>query len=600
MREWIEKFKSHGLLKVIDEPVDIDQEMGYIAYVEVKKADSKALLFTHPIDKSGRHFAPVLMNTFGSSAACELIFGQDPEKIAAEIAALLKPEKPANFKEKIDFLRYLVSLRKVFTKRLNKKGICQEVAKFGDEIDLFSLPALKTWEFDGGQFITMGQVYTRSLDGKCQNLGMYRLQLHDKNHLGMHWQIHKDGANFFNEYKNAGQKMPVSVVIGGDPLYIWCGQAPLPKGIFELLLYGFIRKSPARLVKSLTNDIWIPHDGDFVIEGFVDTDKMALEGPFGDHTGFYTPIEPFPVMEVSAITHKSSPIFHATIVGKPPIEDKFMGKATERIFLPLFKTTAPDLIDYNMPENGCFHNLILAKFECKFPAHAKQLMHAFWGVGQMSFVKHAIFADENAPNLNEYAKFSEYVLNRISPKSLLISSGLTDQLDHASPNSCFGGKLGIDASSDFSEDAPQVIKDDELLELFKSADSSVLNLKQYFTNTKNPIVVMNYDKKTSVKPAFEKLLKFRENFKILIFVNPEISVQNAYMLIWWITNSIDAERDIFIDGEQICIDATQKFEWEGYQREWPRAVSCNAEVIKSLIERGLIEKDDELFLKYEI
>ncbi|MDO5045325.1 menaquinone biosynthesis decarboxylase, partial [Campylobacter sp.] len=414
MQEYIDLLKRNSLLKIIDKPVDIDLEIAHASYIEVKKPDSKALLFTNPVcKKSGRKFAPVLTNIFGSFEATKLIMGVEPDAVADEISALLKPKKPKNFAEKLNFASYLFSMRKVFTKRLSGEGECQQVKFRGDEVDLFSLPVLKTWELDGGAFITMGQVYTQSLDGELQNLGMYRLQIYDKNCLGMHWQIHKDGANFFNEYKRAGKKMPVSVAIGGDPLYIWCGQAPLPKGIFELLLYGFIRKSPAKLVKSLTNEIYVPHDADFVIEGFVDTAKTELEGPFGDHTGFYTPIEPFPVMEVTAITHKREPIFHATVVGKPPLEDKYMGWATGRIFLPLLQTTVPELIDYDMPENGVFHNLILAKLKVLYPAHAKQAMHAFWGVGQMSFVKHAIFVDESAPKLTEYAKFSEFVLNRL-------------------------------------------------------------------------------------------------------------------------------------------------------------------------------------------
>lgn len=600
MQKWIEILKQHDLLKIIDEPVKIDLEMGYIAYVEVKKPNSKALLFTNPIDESGKKFPPVLMNTFGSFRALEVIFGRGIDEIATEIENLLKPKKPANFKEKLDFFTYLFSLRKIFTKREKGKGECQEITHFGDEIDLFSLPALKTWQNDGGRFITMGQVYTRTLNGDTQNLGMYRLQIYDKNHLGLHWQIHKDGANFYNEYKKAGQKMPVSIAIGGDPLYIWCGQAPLPKGVFELLLYGFIRKSPARLVKSLTNDIWVPRDSDFVIEGFVDTDKFRAEGPFGDHTGFYTPICAFPELEVTAITHKQNPIFHATIVGKPPLEDKYMGKATERIFLPLFKTSAPELLDYNMPENGVFHNLILAKFNALYPHHATQLMHAFWGVGQMSFVKHALFVDANAPELGDYEQICEYILNRISPKSLIISEGVCDELDHASPNACFGGKLGVDASVDRSENTPELLSDEDLLKTLQNTDDSVINLKQYFTNTKNPIVLINYDKKTFVKSGFEKLLAHKKHFKILIFIDPQINANNEYMALWWIVNSIDAKRDIFITDETIGIDATQKYDWEGYERDWPKAVKCDEAVLDSLIERGLIEDDKELFMKFEI
>ena len=597
---YINLLSENGLLRKISTQISTNLQIAHASYIEVKKHNSKALLFTNVVDEKGQKMPPVLTNIFGSFEATRLILGRDPDDIADDIERLLKPKKPKNFREKLDFLSYLFDLRNVLLKRLKNKGECQQVCKFDDEIDLNELPVLKTWEFDGGKFITMGQVYTQSLDGNLQNLGMYRLQIYDKNRLGMHWQIHKDGANFFNEYKKAGCKMPVSVAIGGDPLYIWCAQAPLPKGIFELLLYGFIRKSPARLVKSLTNEIYVPCDCDYIIEGFVDTTKFELEGPFGDHTGFYTPVEPFPVMEVTAITCKNNPIFHATVVGKPPLEDKFMGWATERIFLPLLRTTVPELVDYNMPENGVFHNLILAKINALYPAHAKQAMHAFWGVGQMSFVKHAVFVDENAPNLNDYEKILDYVLNRFGIKGLLISEGVCDQLDHASPNSCFGGKLGIDATSDFSTFIPKILSDNELLVKFQEISSCITSLKQFKIQTKSPICVVRVDKNCPMKDVFNKLLSLREYFKILIFVGLENSLQNPYMLLWRVVNNIDALRDIFINGECIGVDATEKSLIDGYKREWPKQTDCNKEVVDWLIKNGVVEGDLELFNRYEI
>ncbi|RAZ50190.1 menaquinone biosynthesis decarboxylase [Campylobacter hyointestinalis] len=598
MQKYIDLLDKNGLLKIIDTPCDIDLEIAHLSYIEVKKNNSKALLFRNPTDKNGKKFAPVLTNTFGSFKALNLILKKDSNEIAKEIEKLLKPTKPSTFKEKIDFFTYLLSLRSVFPKRLKTKGVSQE-CEF-KEPNLYDLPILKTWEEDGGAFVTMGQVYTKDLDSNTQNLGMYRLQVHSKNELGMHWQIHKDATHFFHKYKKAGIKMPVSVAIGGDPLYIWCGQAPLPKNIFELMLYGFIRKKPAKLVKSLTNDIFIPYDADYVIEGFVDTNRLKDEGKFGDHTGFYTPVEPFPVMEVTKITHKKNPIFHATVVGKPPLEDKFMGYATERIFLPLLQTSVPDLIDYKMPENGVFHNLILAKFNALYPAHATQLMHAFWGVGQMSFVKHAIFVPSNAPRLDDYENLTKYILNRFSPQSMLITSGICDQLDHASPNACFGGKLGIDASNDNSSSAPNLISDDELLDKFKSINKNILELKQYFLDTKNPICFIKFDKDRLVKQVFDGLKPFDEHFKILIFVDVSSRLENLYMLVWRITNNIDARRDIFIRNELVCIDATSKFELDGYTREWPKETNCSREVIENLIKKGVLERDEELFEKFEI
>ncbi|AQW80438.1 menaquinone biosynthesis decarboxylase [Campylobacter pinnipediorum] len=598
--DYIKLLEENGLLTKIKQPVDLDLEIGHISYIEVKKEDSKAILFTNVIDKNGKKYPPVLTNIYGSKKALELIFKRHPDDIADEIQALLKPKKPKNLMQKIDFLSYLFSMKKVFTKQIDKNAQAQEIVHLNEDVNLLDLPALKTWELDGGRFITMGQVYTKSLNGELSNLGMYRLQIYDKNRLGMHWQIHKDGANFFHEYKKAGKKMPVSVAIGGDPLYIWCGQAPLPKGIFELLLYGFIRKEPAKLVKSITNDILVPHDADFVIEGFVDTSKTELEGPFGDHTGFYTPIEPFPVMDVTAITQKKDPIFHATVVGKPPLEDKYMGWATERIFLPLLKTTVPELNDYYMPENGVFHNLILAKLKTLYPGHAKQAMHAFWGVGQMSFVKHAIFVDENAPELQNLDAFSTYVLNRFGEKSLLISEGVCDQLDHASPNSCYGGKLGIDATMDLSDDGINTISDNELLAKFKEISNDILELKQYKTDTKNPICIIKFAKKEPIKDLFEKLLEIKDYFKILIFVNEQNRINNPYMLTWRVVNNIDAIRDIYIKDSRFCVDATPKNTQDGYEREWPKQTDCTREVVDSLIKRGIVKDNPDLFEKFEI
>ncbi|MCR4941749.1 MAG: menaquinone biosynthesis decarboxylase [Campylobacter sp.] len=600
MKTWIEILRKNGLLKEINEELDIDLQIAHTSYIEVKKSDSKALFFTNVVDKDGNKYPPVLTNTFGSYEATKLILGAEPDEIAARIQELLKPKKAKNLSEKIDFLGKLFSLRNALIKRKKERGECQDVAYYDAAVNLFNLPVLKTWPLDGGHFITMGQVYTQSLDGELQNLGMYRLQVYGKNQLGMHWQIHKDGANFFDEYKKAGKKMPVSVAIGGDPLYIWCGQAPLPKGIFELLLYGFIRNKPAVLVKSLTNDIYIPHDADFVIEGFVDPNLSKLEGPFGDHTGFYTPVEPFALMQVNAITHKKEPVFHATVVGKPPLEDKYMGWATGRIFMPLLKTTVPELVDYNMPENGVFHNLILAKINSLYPAHAQQAMHAFWGVGQMSFVKHAIFVGLDAPDLDDYDAITEFILNRFGTKGILISQGVCDQLDHASPNSCFGGKLGLDVTSDFSSDMPKILNDDSLLEKFKEIYPNVIELRQFKTATKSPICVVKIDKKSKISKNFEELKRLEKYFKILVFVGLESRLENPYMLIWRVVNNIDAMRDVYIRDERVYIDATIKDESDGYTRQWPKQTDCDRAVVQDLIKRNIVKNDPELFEKYEI
>ncbi|EPS3559213.1 menaquinone biosynthesis decarboxylase [Campylobacter coli] len=599
MKEFIQILKENDLLRVIEEPVDVDLEIAHLAYIEAKKGEKgKALLFKNPIDKklNKQYKFPVLMNTFCNEKALNLAFGRDYEEVAEEISKLTKLHIPTNFKAKMDFFMNLLSFKNVPPKRLKKNK-----AMYNYEIlnSLEELPILKTWEDDAGKFITMGQVYTQNLDKTQNNLGMYRLQMSDKNELLMHWQIHKDGANFYHEYKNAGfKKMPVSIAIGGDPLYIWCSQAPLPKGIFELLLYGFIKKTPAKITPC-ENGIFVPYDSDVVIEGYVDLEEFKIEGPFGDHTGFYTPAELFPVMKVEKIYAKKDAIYQATVVGKPPLEDKIMGLGTERIFLPLLQTSVPDLIDYNMPENGVFHNLILAKIDAKYPAHAQQIMHAFWGVGQMSFVKHAIFVDKNAPSLKDYDALIPYMLDRFNTKKILISEGICDQLDHASPNSCFGGKAGLDACEEIQVEELEILEDEKLLELFKTK-VELLNLKQFYKESKSPIVCILLDKKEKIEQSFDKLLEFKKHFRILVFLDAENKLENSYMLVWRVVNNIDAKRDIFIKEERLGVDASAKGEAEGYLRAWPKQTDCTKSVIEDLILRNILENNPDLFNKFEI
>ncbi|HEF6475397.1 TPA: menaquinone biosynthesis decarboxylase [Campylobacter jejuni] len=599
MKEFIQILKENDLLRVIEEPVDVDLEIAHLAYIEAKKGEKgKALLFKNPIDKklNKQYKFPVLMNTFCNEKALNLAFGRDYEEVAEEISKLTKLHIPTSFKAKMDFFMNLLSFKNVPPKRLKKNK-----ALYDYEIlnSLEELPMLKTWEDDAGKFITMGQVYTQNLDKTQNNLGMYRLQMSDKNELLMHWQIHKDGANFYHEYKNAGfKKMPVSIAIGGDPLYIWCSQAPLPKGIFELLLYGFIKKTPVKLTPC-ENGIFVPYDSDVVIEGYVDLEEFKIEGPFGDHTGFYTPAELFPVMKVEKIYAKKDAIYQATVVGKPPLEDKIMGLGTERFFLPLLQTSVPDLLDYNMPENGVFHNLILAKIDAKYPAHAQQIMHAFWGVGQMSFVKHAIFVDKNAPSLKDYDALIPYILNRFDAEKILISEGICDQLDHASPNSCFGGKAGLDACEEIQVEELEILEDEKLLELFKTK-VELLNLKQFYKESKSPIVCILLDKKEKIEQSFDKLLEFKKHFRILVFLDAENKLENSYMLVWRVVNNIDAKRDIFIKEERLGVDASAKGEAEGYLRAWPKQTDCTKSVIEDLILRNILENNPDLFNKFEI
>ncbi|MDR2152383.1 MAG: menaquinone biosynthesis decarboxylase [Helicobacteraceae bacterium] len=602
MREFIKRLANDGELRVIDDEVDIYLEMAHIAYAEVKKeGGGQALLFTKPKRGEKAFQTPVLMNLYGSHRRVEMIFGCNVEHIASQVQKLVAPDHPMTLRGKIAKAFELFKLRKCFPKRSDKRGECQARILLGGEAKLSDLPILTTWKEDGGAFITMGQAYTRSLDGKARNLGMYRLQVFDDQTLGLHWQIHKDSNGFFREYEKAGVPMPVSIAIGGDPLYTWCATAPLPRGIFELMLYGFIRKKSANLVKCVTNDLYAPGDADFIIEGFIDNPgQRKIEGPFGDHTGYYTPREAYPFMRVSAITSKNDPIFTATVVGKPPIEDKYMGYPTERIFLPLFKTSCPELIDYSMPENGVFHNLILAKLRVCYDAHAFQAMHAFWGVGQMSFVKHAIFVDENAPDLSDYEALLRHCLDRFSPDRALVSFGVLDALDHSSPKPLAGGKLGLDLTGDCVENKIALLSDQELFERIKTTLPEAIALKQYATDSANPIALLQIRKSRSVKAIAPALEELKNHIAIVVILDEKNNdVNNGYMSLWRVCNNIDAARDLII-GEIVLLDATTKDDRDGFCREWPKDVDCDRDVIENLRKRGLWKFDEAFEKKWQL
>jgi len=587
-------------IEIIDTPLDINLEIPHLAYIEAKKENPKILMFTNVKEGDKKFDIPVVMNIFANDEVVRAIFGRDLEEIANEIESLIKMKPPKTLSEKLKTFGKLFAIKNTVPKRV-KTGECQYHIYQGEAAKLSNLPILKTWELDGGKFITMGQVYTKSLDGSIRNVGMYRLQVYDDKRLGLHWQIHKDSAHLFWEYQKAGRKMPVSVAIGGDPLWTWCATAPMPPGIFEVMLYGFIRKQNPKLVKCISNDLEVPADADIVIEGWCDPAEMEIEGMFGDHTGYYTLKKPFPLMHVETITTKKDPVFYATVVGKPPLEDKYMGYATERIFLPLLKTTSPDLIDYAMPENGVFHNLILCKIAPRYPGHSMQIMHSLWGVGQMSFVKHAFFVGEDAPPLRDYENITRYILNNFDPEKVLISKGVVDELDHSSAEELVGGKLGVDATegNQVQSSGFQVLSDEELFEKIKALERSVEEIKQYMTDTKNPVCVIKFKKEKPARVIFNKLKELKEHLKIVVFINtPETF--NPYMLVWRVTNNIDALRDVWIE-EIIGIDGTNKSKIDGFSREWPPDVDSTPEIIEKLKKLGLIEGiSEENLEKYQV
>jgi 4-hydroxy-3-polyprenylbenzoate decarboxylase len=337
-------------------------------------------------------------------------------------------------------------------RRVSGGAPCQEIVKLGPDASLDELPILKCWPLDGGRFITLPLVFTKEAQTGKRNVGMYRMQVYDARTAGMHWQRHKVGSRHYAEYEAQGRDIPVAVALGGDPVLTYAATAPLPDEIDEMVFAGFLRKKPVELVRCKTVDIDVPADAEIVIEGVVPPGERRIEGPFGDHTGFYTLEDAYPVFKVTAITHRRRPVYPATIVGRPPMEDGWLGKATERLFLPLVRLFVPEVIDYNLPVEGVFHNLCIVKIRKRYPGHAQKVMHALWGLGQMMFTKIIVVVDEwvDVQNLQEVLWVTA---NNIDPeRDVTFVKGPIDVLDHASRAMGFGSKMGIDATKKLPEE----------------------------------------------------------------------------------------------------------------------------------------------------
>jgi 4-hydroxy-3-polyprenylbenzoate decarboxylase len=398
------------------------------------------LLFERPKGSS----IPLLINQFGTERRMCLAFGVDSlDDIAAKLAEILELQPPEGLAAKVRGLRTLKSIADS-RPRVVKRGASQEVVLQGDEVDLGRLPVQTCWPGDAGPFITLPAVITRDPRSGQRNVGMYRMQVLGPRSTAMHWQIHKDGRA---DYLFTEGRMEVAVALGLDPITAYSASAPLPKHIDELMVAGFLRGEPVELVKGVTVDLEVPADAEIVLEGYIDKGDLATEGPFGDHTGYYTAAEQFPVFNVTAITMRRNAVYPSIVVGKPPQEDAWLGKATERIFLPAVKMTVPEIVDYDLPVSGAFHNLVIVSIKKAFPGHARKVMHAIWGLGMLSLTKGIVVVDEHV-DVHDYAQVMFYVGANVDPKrDVVITEGPLDHLDHAPTLQFFGGKLGIDATA---------------------------------------------------------------------------------------------------------------------------------------------------------
>lgn len=458
LRAFLDDLERAGELVRVHEPVAARLEIAELADRAMKSpGGGPALLFEHPVlDDGSRSAYPVAINIFGSWTRMAMALGvSDIAEHGRRIAELLQAEIPKGIWGKVLMLPKLAGLARIPPRTLHGRAPCQEVVLEGDAVDLGKLPILTSWPKDPGPFVTLPMVITRDPATGVQNVGMYRMQVTGPRTTFMHWQRHKGGAAHFRAWREQrpGERMPVAVALGSDPATMYTPTAPLPPGIDEYLFSGFLRREPLQVVEATSSDLRIPAEAEMVLEGYVDPQEpFGIEGPFGDHTGFYTPRDLFPVFHIERITMRRDAIYPATIVGIPPVEDVYLGGATERIFLPLMRLTMPEIVDYHMPPEGIFHNLVFVSIRKQFPGHAYKVMNGLWGQGLMALAKLIVVVDHDI-DVKKPGEVWWFALNNIDPeRDIRFTMGPVDDLDHAARGPAFGSKMGIDGTRKWPEE----------------------------------------------------------------------------------------------------------------------------------------------------
>jgi 4-hydroxy-3-polyprenylbenzoate decarboxylase len=471
LSEFLAAIDRAGELHRITHPVRVHLELCEIADRVMKlPGGGPALLFEHPVLRDGtRSSMPVAINLFGSMRRMSIALGVDDlDTVGHRITQLLDLKVPDGLFAKLGLVSRLFEVAK-FPPRTSSSGTpaCQEIVWRGDEVDLDKLPIITCWPEDGGPYVTLTMVISKDPARGIRNVGMYRVQQLGKRDVAMHWQRHKTGAEHLRVMAERGEKMPVCIAVGADPASMYSASAPLPPMIDEFIFAGFLRKSPVKLVKAVTCDLEVPADADLVIEGYIDpAEALVMEGPFGDHTGYYSEADLYPRVHVTAVTMRKQATYATTIVGKPPMEDFYLGHATERIFLPLLKLTCPEIVDYHMPAEGGFHNLVFVSIDKRYPGHADKVMHALWGAGLMSLAKVLVVLDHDV-NVRNTTEAWWAALNNMDPdRDTRFTMGPVDVLDHASRAFTYGSKMGIDATRKWPEEGatrpwPKMIAMDE-------------------------------------------------------------------------------------------------------------------------------------------
>jgi 4-hydroxy-3-polyprenylbenzoate decarboxylase len=595
LQEFIAVLEKAGELQRIEAPVSLNLEISQITDLASKsRGGGKALLFERVVES----VFPVLTNAFGSERRICMALGvPDLDSLSRRVRRFVEMEPPKSLKDALRLLPLGMDLLRFLPKRV-RNAPCQEVAAVGDQVDLSQLPVLKCWPQDGGPYITLPLVITRSIKTRRRNVGMYRLQVFDRHTTGMHWHIHKDGSHYFQEYRREGKRMPVAVAIGTDPATTYAATAPLPRGIDEMMLAGFIRKKPVPMVKCLTVDLEVPAEAEFILEGYVDPDELRLEGPFGDHTGYYSLVGEYPVFHVTALTHRKSPVFPATLVGRPPMEDCYLAKATERVFLPLLNTVLPEIQDLWMPWEGVFHNITVISMRREYPGHARRVMSALWGQGQMSFCKCLVLIDAQV-DLGSPREVIETLLNEVDLESdLYVSEGVLDVLDHSAPEALFGAKLGIDATRRLPEERQRGSSRDSLpipsLVLIADAlrETSPLLVTFHVPRlyTKNRLLLVHFQKDghhAGCELAKDLLnCEALEAFSIIVLCDSDIDLKDASIVLWKVSNNVDPKRDLIRKDGRIVIDATKKGPEDQHLREWPEDIVMDPVTVKRVESRA--------------
>jgi 4-hydroxy-3-polyprenylbenzoate decarboxylase len=573
-------------LKYIHEPVSTYLEISRFTDEESKRPEGGKALFFKSV--KGSSF-PVATNIFGSPRRICMALGVDDlDQLGERVKEYIDFKPPRNLKEALNVIPMAISLAKFFPRSFRSKTPpCQEVVLTDDKVDLSVLPVLHCWPKDAGPFITLPMVFTKSPVTGKRNVGMYRMQIFDKNTTGMHWHIHKDGSHYFNEYCRQGKQMPVAVAIGADPATIYAATAPMPRGIDEMLLAGFIRKKPVTLADCITVDLQVPAEAEFVLEGYVDPAERRLEGPFGDHTGYYSLADDYPVFHVTAITHRKNPVYNATLVGRPPMEDCYMAKATERLFLPMIQAVMPEICDYWFPWEGVFHNIVVVSIDKEYPAHAQKLMSGLWGQGQMSFCKAIVVVDKKINPQDSESVIKELVTKLDISSDITLTKGVLDVLDHSSPFPNFGNKIGIDLTERVKGEPPRSHKklstktcsEKDLSVFVKTMVAGSVECRLLLhdlsesTGISNSILAVSVEKtKDRGGKDFANILMGLaelEVFNIFILFDKAIDLFDRSLMLWKLFNNVDPGRDMIFHNNRVVIDACKKGPMDGHEREWP-------------------------------